>query len=69
MQRLRLWQVEAGRWGAPGNLPNPRLLGRRPALLKPRLQAAPAGSCVSHALPALFKSPLEAWILQSSLNL
>ena len=70
VQALWLRQGEALRCRAPGAQPGPRLLGRllgrRPALLQPRLQAGHAGGCIAHALPALLKSPLEARILHNS---
>ncbi len=65
MQPLWLRQGEALRCRAPGAQPGPGLLGRRPALLQPGLQAGSAWGCVAHALPALLKCPLKARILQN----
>ena len=69
VQPLGLRQGEALRCRAPGAQPRPRLLGRLPSLLQPRLQAGHAGGCIAHALPALLKGPLKARILHTNRNL
>ena len=67
MQSFRLREREARRAGSPAAQPVPRpgLLGRRPTLAQPGLQASCTGFCIPHPLPFLLERPLEARVLCS----
>ena len=70
MKSFRLRQREAGHAGAPAAqpVPGPRLLGRRPTLAQPRLQASCTGFCIPHPLPFLLERPLKARVLYSHIS-